>query len=206
MATGFLILAQVCVIAYALVGGVFVAFSDFLMRSLARTSGTAGVEAMQVINREVFRWVFMALFLGLAPVSLLVALYGLIAISGTTGMLFAAAGLTYCVGCFGVTVVFNVPLNERLATMDVAEEATGAFWSQTYVPRWSFWNTVRGSACIVSAALMLFGSLDMVRGAAALDAATIETGSKRAFPVCMAGPPPDPSGSAACAVGSPRKY
>ena len=32
--------------------------------------GPGGVEAMQVINREVFRWVFMALFLGMAAVSL----------------------------------------------------------------------------------------------------------------------------------------
>jgi hypothetical protein len=30
---------------------------------------------MQVINREVFRWVFMALFLGMAAVSVVIAGY-----------------------------------------------------------------------------------------------------------------------------------
>ena len=64
------ILLQFSILAYALVGGVFLAFSDFIMRSLAHTSGIGGVDAMQVINREVFRWVFMALFIGMAPVSL----------------------------------------------------------------------------------------------------------------------------------------
>ena len=57
------ILLQFSVLAYAALAGVFLAFSDFIMRSLARTSGTGGIEAMQIINREVFRWVFMTLFL-----------------------------------------------------------------------------------------------------------------------------------------------
>lgn len=59
-----LYLAHLAVLAYALVGGVFLAFSDFIMRSLAQTDG---VDTMQAINREVFHWAFMVLFLGLAP-------------------------------------------------------------------------------------------------------------------------------------------
>lgn len=151
----FLFVVQFAVIAYAIVGGIFIAFSDFIMRSLARTSGTGGVEAMQVINREVFRWVFMVLFLGLAPVSLGIAAYGLMTVGGSTGSLVALAGLTYFIGCFGVTVFFNVPLNERLARMSLADASTNAFWQETYVPSWTRWNSVRGTACIVAAALML---------------------------------------------------
>ncbi len=151
----FLFVVQFAVIAYAIVGGIFIAFSDFIMRSLARTSGTGGVEAMQVINREVFRWVFMVLFLGLAPVSLSIALYGIVSVGGSTGLLLAAAGLTYFVGCFGVTVAFNVPLNERLAKMSLAEASTSAFWQEIYVPVWTRWNSVRGTACIIAAALLL---------------------------------------------------
>lgn len=162
MGLWFNLLAQVAVIAYALVGGVFLAFSDFIMRSLARTSGTGGAEAMQVINREVFRWVFMALFLGLAPVSLVLAAAGFFSVGGGAGVLFAAAGLIYFVGCFGVTVIFNVPLNEALAKMNLDEPATLAFWSDTYVPRWTFWNSVRGFACVVSASVMLAALLSAV--------------------------------------------
>ena len=73
--TLFILLALFSILAYALVAGVFLAFSDFIMRSLALTGGTGGVEAMQVINREVFRWVFMTLFLGMAGVSIVVAGY-----------------------------------------------------------------------------------------------------------------------------------
>ena len=69
MSPFFILLMQVAILAYALVGGVFLAFSDFIMRSLSLTGGLGGVEAMQVINREVFRWVFMTLFLGMGAQS-----------------------------------------------------------------------------------------------------------------------------------------
>ena len=157
MSPVFFLLLQFAILAYALVGGVFLAFSDFIMRSLALTGGVGGVEAMQVINREVFRWVFMALFLGMAGVSLVVAGYGAANLSHPSGMLILLAGIVYLVGCFGVTVFFNVPMNEALARMDLSQEATSAYWTGTYLPRWTFWNTTRALACGLSAALLLFG-------------------------------------------------
>jgi len=163
MSTAFFFLIQFAILAYALVGGVFLAFSDFIMRSLALTGGHGGVEAMQVINREVFRWVFMALFLGMAAVSLMIAGYGAFVLSGPAGTLIMLAGLVYLVGCFGVTVFFNVPMNEALAGMEMSSDATRDYWLQTYVPRWTFWNSVRTVACAVSAALLLFGLLWMTQ-------------------------------------------
>lgn len=159
MSVWFFFLTQFAIIAYALVGGVFLAFSDFIMRSLAHTGGAGGVEAMQVINREVFRWVFMALFIGMAPLSLLIAAYGGVAVGGQPGTLMMLAGLVYFVGCFGVTVCFNVPMNEALAGMDLGTEATQEYWTGTYLPRWTFWNSVRTLACAASAGLLLFALL-----------------------------------------------
>ncbi len=163
MSTTFFFLIQFAILAFAFVGGVFLAFSDFIMRSLALTSGHGGVEAMQVINREVFRWVFMALFLGMAPVSLILACYGAFALSGAAGILITLAGLVYLFGCFGVTVFFNVPMNEALAGMETSSETTRDYWLQTYLPRWTFWNSVRTLACAVSAALLLFGLVEMTQ-------------------------------------------
>lgn len=159
MSTAFFFLMQFAILAYALVGGVFLAFSDFIMRSLALTGGHGGVETMQSINREVFRWVFMSLFLGMAAVSLVVAGYGAFGLSGPTGTLIMLAGLVYLIGCFGVTVFFNVPMNEALAGMEMSSDSTRDYWLQTYVPRWTFWNSIRTIACVVSAALLLFGIL-----------------------------------------------
>ncbi|MDX8351022.1 DUF1772 domain-containing protein [Cognatiyoonia sp. IB215182] len=163
MSTTFFFLIQFAILAYALVGGVFLAFSDFIMRSLALTGGHGGVEAMQVINREVFRWIFMTLFLGMVAVSLVVAGYGAFGLSGPAGTLIMLAGLVYLIGCFGVTVFFNVPMNEALAGMEMSSENTRAYWLQTYVPRWTFWNSVRTIACTLAAALLLFGLLWMAQ-------------------------------------------
>lgn len=166
MSIAIFLLIQFSILAYALVGGVFLAFSDFIMRSLALTDGYGGVEAMQAINREVFRWVFMALFLGMAAVSVVVAAYGAFGASGPAGTMIMIAGLVYLIGCFGVTVFFNVPMNEALAGMELSAETTRDYWFQTYVPRWTFWNSVRTAACVVSAALLLFGLLWMTQNQA----------------------------------------
>jgi len=153
----FFLLIQIAILAFAFVGGVFLAFSDFIMRSLARTGGEGGIEAMQFINREVFRWVFMALFLGLVPVSMIIVGYTVTNSNGMAGIVMALAGLIYLCGCFCVTLFFNVPMNEALAGMEVSDNVTKDYWTQIYVPRWTFWNTVRTLACAVSAALLLLG-------------------------------------------------
>lgn len=154
---------QISIIAYALVSGVFLAFSDFIMRSLAHTGGFGGVDAMQAINREVFRWVFMTLFIGMAPISLAIAAYGGFVVGNGPGVMFVLAGLIYFVGCFGVTVLFNVPMNEALAGMDPSSDAARDYWTGTYLPRWTFWNSIRTIASAVSAALLLFGLLWMTQ-------------------------------------------
>ena len=163
MSTALFFLMPFAILAFALLGGVFLAFSDFIMRSLAQTSGHGGVEAMQVINREVFRWVFMVLLIGMTPVSLFLAGYGGFGLSGPAGTMIMLAGLVYLIGCFSVTVCFNVPMNEALAAMEATSAPTKDYWLQTYVPRWTFWNTVRTVACVVSAALLLFGVLWMTK-------------------------------------------
>lgn len=158
-----LFVMQVSVLAYALVGGIFLAFSDFIMRSLARTGGVGGIEAMQIINREVFRWIFMSLFLGLGPVSLAGIIFGLMNLATPAGVLIALAGLVYLVGCLGVTIVFNVPMNDKLGRMDLGSATTREYWTGTYLPRWTFWNTVRTVACAASALLLIFGLTTMMQ-------------------------------------------
>lgn len=151
------VLLQFSVVAYALVGGVFLAFSDFIMRSLAHTRSVGGVEAMQIINREVFRSIFITLFLGMAAVSVLIAIYSATNLAGGPGLLILSGALVYLLGCFAVTVFFNVPMNETLARMDLTSQATQEYWTGTYLPRWTTWNTVRTIACALSAALLLSG-------------------------------------------------
>ncbi len=157
MSSWFTLVAVFSSLAFGLLGGIFLAFSDFLMRSLAQVSGSGGVEAMQAINREVFRIVFMVLFIGMAPVSVFLTMHELIWGEGTAALMITAAGLIYLMGCFVVTVTRNVPLNQKLDGMETDSDAAIKFWREEYVPRWTFWNTVRTCACVLAAALTICG-------------------------------------------------
>ena len=51
--------------ATGLVAGVFLTFSDFVMKSLFAAEPAAGTEAMQIINRKVYNSIFMVLLIGM---------------------------------------------------------------------------------------------------------------------------------------------
>ncbi|MEM7223163.1 MAG: anthrone oxygenase family protein [Pseudomonadota bacterium] len=136
-----LILAAATV-ASAVVAGVFLTFSDFVMGSLAAAKPEGGIESMQIINRKVTRTLFMVLLLGLSALSPpLIGAAALFA-SGPAAVWIATGGTLYLVGVFLVSIVFNVPMNRRLDAMDPDGPEAAAYWPR-YVPRWRFWNSVR---------------------------------------------------------------
>lgn len=159
----FLLFCTFLTIAYAMLGGVFLAFSDFIMRSLRNTSGTGGIEAMQIINREVFHWVFMVAFIGLAPMSLVLLGYASLSLTGSGAILLRLAAISYLVGVFGITIARNVPLNTTLDGMDLAAESTRQFWLADYVPDWTFWNSARTFASLLTSGLCLSGLVLLVQ-------------------------------------------
>ncbi len=155
----FVLLTAANVLAYAAVGGVFLAFSDFLMRSMARSP--QGDATMRSVNQEVFRSVFMVLFLTLTPVSLGVAIFALVHVGGAGGALLAGAGGLYLVGVFLVTALFNVPMNNALAQAPDGTADAMTYWTDTYLPRWTFWNSLRAGACMGAATLTLLALLPL---------------------------------------------
>ena len=146
-------LAQFSILAYALLGGVFLAFSDFIMRALSVAEGGGGAAAMQAINREVFRFVFIPLFLAMAPISVVLAAGAWM--TGAAHWPFVVAGAIYLLGAFAVTIARNVPMNNALAALDANGPGAQSYWVDTYVPDWTFWNSVRAASCILAAAIML---------------------------------------------------
>lgn len=139
----------------AVIGGVFLAFSDFIMRSLHKAQRTGGIESMQIINREVYRSVFMVLLVGMSAVSALIAMYALVYASGAMASRALAGGLLYLIGVFGVTLGFNVPMNKRLDVLDFTGLEAASYWAHTFYPKWTFWNYVRSIAAMLSGAFYI---------------------------------------------------
>jgi uncharacterized membrane protein len=139
-------------IGSGVVGGIFYGFSSFIMGALGRLPAEQGAAAMRSINIVVLNPAFLAFFMGTALVCLVLAGGSLFWFDGLKGKLILAAALSYGVGCFGVTMFGNVPLNNQLAAGDVAQAAT--LWPR-YLEVWTQWNHLRTLASVLASALFI---------------------------------------------------
>ncbi len=134
-----------------LLGGLFFTFSNFVMRALKGLSPANAVAAMQAINVTVLNPLFLGIFMGTAVLSLGLTLVGVSNRGASAAAWLIVASLLYLVGTFLVTVVFNVPLNNRLATVTPESAAGAELWAH-YLVRWSAWNHVRTVTSLAAAA------------------------------------------------------
>ena len=63
-------LAVAALLGSGVIGGVFFAFSSFIMKSLARLPSSEGIAAMQSINVVVLNRSFLGIFMGTAAIAL----------------------------------------------------------------------------------------------------------------------------------------
>lgn len=134
-----------------LMAGLFFAFSTAVMAALARLPAGQGATAMNAINLVIQNPVFLAVFMGTALVCAALAVKAVLGWSQPGSLWLLAGSLFYLVGIFGITVVFNVPLNDALAAVDPASSEGTALWTR-YLDEWVFWNHVRTVSGIVSLA------------------------------------------------------
>lgn len=150
------VLVLLSALGSGLVGGIFFAFSTFVLGALARLPPPQGIAAMQSINIVVINPLFMAAFMGTAVLCVIVAAAALFGWAGPHPSLVLAGAVLYVVGNIVVTMTGNVPLNNALAAVDPASAEGAATWAR-YVPDWGFWNHVRtvtgaaASACFILA-------------------------------------------------------
>ena len=159
--TWFLIISAATSIGCGIISGFFLTFSDFLMRSLSLSKPSAGIEVMQIINIEVWKSVFILLLWGFVAITAGLGVYAYLNLSGPALPYILAGSSSYIIGVLGVSYLFNIPMNDRLAALDFNTPAAAAYWRETYLPRWTFWNYLRaisagGTAiCFLIACILL---------------------------------------------------
>jgi uncharacterized membrane protein len=131
-------------------GGVFFAFSSFVMKALARLPPSQGIAAMQSINICVINPSFAFQLFGTAAVCFLLAGWALLhrRIPGA-GYLLAGSALYLGVAML-VTFVFNIPLNDALDPLNPNSAEAAHLWS-ALVPNWTAWNHVRAAGALAAA-------------------------------------------------------
>ena len=140
-------------IAAAAMGGVFFAFSSFVMRALGRMPAAQGMAAMQSINIVAVTPAFMTLFFGTALGCLVLAIDAVIYWQPAAGAYQLAGALCYLAGSFVVTIAANVPLNNSLAAVDPQSDDGRRLWAR-YLRVWTAWNHLRAIASLAGAGLL----------------------------------------------------
>jgi uncharacterized membrane protein len=134
--------------------GVYFTFSTFVMTALGRIDQASGVTAMNAINIDILKSLFMPLFFATSLTSLALGCSAIVNWGHAGVIAMLAGGMLYVIGMFVVTIVFNVPLNNELATSDPTNPATAAIW-QRYLSEWTMWNHVRTVASAVASGLFI---------------------------------------------------
>jgi uncharacterized membrane protein len=142
------------ILGTGLVAGVFCGFSTFVMRGLAALPPAQGVAAMNAINVAAVRPAFMALFAGSAVLSALIAVVTFVVWPGEGKVELLLGSALYLIGSFGLTIVANVPRNERLAGLTPGGPEADGYWP-VYVREWTLWNHVRTVASAAASLVYL---------------------------------------------------
>ena len=138
----------------AVVGGIFFAFSNFVMGALARVPAPEGIRAMQSVNVVVLNPGFLSVFAGTALLFLVLGILGLVQWGSGHGPYLLGAAVAYLVGTWLVTIAGNVPLNDHLAQQMPESEPAEQAWQQ-YLERWTRLNSQRTGAAILASVLLL---------------------------------------------------
>lgn len=154
MELALLALTWIAALGAALIAGVFFAFSTFIMAALGRRPVAEAVAAMQAINVVVVRSGFMIVFVATAVVSALLALIAALQWNDPRAVWWLSGAALYVLGTFGLTVVRNVPLNDRLAAVDPESAESTGVWSR-YLGDWIWWNTMRTAASLAATAAFI---------------------------------------------------
>ena len=144
-------------IGCALMAGIYFAFSTFVMASFARIETAAGIAAMQSINDVILGSAFMPLFFGTSLASVGLAAFAALNPPNLSMIATLSAGTLYFSGMFLCTILFNVPLNNKLKDAD-PYSATGAAVWDLYLHGWTRWNHIRTIASTVSSILFFIAT------------------------------------------------
>ena len=151
MSAPLVALTVAAAVGCGVVGGVFFAFSTFVMAALRRLPAPQGIAAMQSINVTAVQPPLMLALFGTAAACAALIVVAVTSWDEPSAPWLLAGGLVYLLGEIVVTIAYNVPLNDELAALD--PEADAGRWPG-WVAQWSAGNHVRTVAGAASAAAL----------------------------------------------------
>lgn len=130
-----------------LVAGFLFAFAVVVMPGIRNLADREFIHTFQVIDRVIQKNqpIFIFVWAGSAVVLIVTLVLGIGQLDGVTLFLLILSTLIYILGVQLPTVIFNVPLNNRLQTIDVERGTETELKNarRDFEPRWNRWNLIR---------------------------------------------------------------
>ena len=157
---GFQIALILATFLCSLVAGFVFAFALVVMPGIRNLNDPEFVRAFQVMDRVIQnnQPIFVFVWIGSVVALVTAAVLGIGQLDGAGRLLIISATLAYLLGVQLPTFTINVPLNNKLQTLDVdaMNETTQKAARKDFEPRWSIWNSIRTAfASLVSALLII---------------------------------------------------
>ena len=101
--------------------------------------------------------IFVLVWVGSVVALVTSAVLGIGQLDGAGRLLIIFAALAYLFGVQLPTVTINIPLNNKLQTLDVdaMNETTQKAARKDFEPRWNLWNSVRAAFASLASALLI---------------------------------------------------
>ena len=149
------VLTAVAALGAGVVGGVFFAFSVFVMKAIGRLPPSKAISAMQSINTAApTPWFMLALF-GTALACVALAISALFRMDEPDAIYHLAGGVLYLVSIV-LTIAYHIPRNDALALVDPDGIGAADHWRR-YLSNWTAWNHARTISSIAAAATLTVG-------------------------------------------------
>ena len=143
----------------SLVAGFVLAFALVVMPGIGSLNDREFIRAFQVIDRVIQnnQPIFMLVWIGSVVALVTSTMLGIAQLAGTGRLLMIFAALVYLLGVQWPTFAINVPLNNKLQTLDVdaVNEATRKEARKDFESRWILWNSTRTAFASLASALLM---------------------------------------------------
>jgi len=154
----FFICTFIAAVGCGLMGGIFFVFSNFIMKALDGLNPRYGIAAMQAINVSVLNPLFLVIFFGAAVLSIFTVLISLLQWHQEGSVYLLIGGVLYLAGSFLITIAFNVPRNQKLASVE-PHSAEGIKYWEYYIGSWTFWNHIRTVSSLAASGLLMIAMM-----------------------------------------------
>ena len=143
----------------SLVAGFLFAFTFVVMPGIRSLNDREFIRAFQVMDGIIQdnQPTFVLVWVGSVVALVTSAVLGFEQLDGAGRLLMSFAALAYLVGVQLPTVTINIPLNNKLQTLDLdaMNETTRKAARKDFEPRWNRWNSIRTAFASLASALLM---------------------------------------------------